>query len=157
MRSFLPCFPLAAAVVLAAPALQAASTGSLDKYVVQRIAIAKPMTLGLLGNASDVNRIEVRSGADGALGKDADGRVPVLNFRNTAYSLEKEGTYVLRVYGNPLAFNLGFFWGLDKTNAKYGFRIKSGAGGTLAVESQSHADALRDADINRNGLLVNVP
>jgi hypothetical protein len=150
---------LALGLVLAAPGLRAASAGAVEASTVERIQIAKPMTIGLLGSAAAVSRIELRTGADGALGKDAEGREPVLSARNPAYTFRKEGTYQLKIYGNPWAFDLGFFWGFDKTNAKYGFRITSSGGpnGKLSVESQSHSDALRDAEINRDGLLVSVP
>lgn len=147
---------LALALLLAAPGLQAGSSAAMNQFVVEKVAIAKPMTIGLLGSAAGVSRIELRSAADGDLGKDPDGRGPVLDFRNTAYTLAREGTYLLRVYGTPQPFDLGFFWGFDKTNAKYGFRLIP-AGGRLAVQSQSHGEALRDAQINGKGLLISVP
>ena len=148
---------LALGLALAAPGLRAASAGAVESFTVERVQIAKPMTIGLLGSAAAVSRIELRAGNGGALAQDEAGREPVLSAQNPAYTFGKEGTYQLKVYGSPWAFDLGFFWGFDKTNAKYGFRITSGPGGKLGVESQSHSNVLRDADINRNGLLVSVP
>lgn len=61
---------LALGLALAAPGLHASAVGAVETFTIERILIAKPMTIGLLGSAAAVKRIELRAGNGGSLAKD---------------------------------------------------------------------------------------